>query len=152
LHFSLYLARKNIIKRVLSPPFFIHSSRPCCPVTPTRWLQLACPGKSPPTVKHGRPCARLGVEDNPNNRGPPSSLTLALLSFPSRGHWPVGPGPAHQCCAPRRSPNWRALFGSAHPPPCARVCPMPLARGPRLSNVLHACAPASPSAGSDHVR
>ena len=84
-------------------------------MTLLRWMQLVCPGESFLAVGHGRPTGQLGVEDDPDCRGPPGSLTPSLCSFPSRGHWPMGPGPVRQCCAPRQSPLPRSVPLTADP-------------------------------------
>jgi hypothetical protein len=146
---------------------------------PSWWPQLARRGESFPAIGHGQPCARLRVEDDPNNRGPPDSLTRSLARGPQScaSVLRVASKPSPLLGAPDR----RAPFVSTHPPPRPRLpdiahqrarprhdlarqrlalwrsvansptVPVLLARGSRLSGV-HARVPASLSTGSDPFR
>jgi hypothetical protein len=96
------------------------------PGDPTMVAAGRAPQRKPSRRRAWSTVRRLRVEDNSNSYGPPDKLTSPLLSFPSHGHWRMGPGPTRQCCVPRRNPLPRSV---------------PLTGGPHSSASIHHHAP-----------
>ena len=84
-----------------SPPFFLPSSRSCCPVTPPWWPQLALIKEGPPSSGMACRAPGSGLKMIPTVVAHPTASLPPSPSFPSRGHCLVELGPACQCCTQR---------------------------------------------------
>jgi hypothetical protein len=95
------------------------------------------PGESPSPSGMADCAPGSGLKTIPIAVAHPAA-SLPPPSFPSRGHWPVDPGPARQCCARHQSPfpHFVPLTGGTRLSVriCfrARVCLAPLTSGPFL--------------------